>query len=87
MLAGMSLANRSFSIVILSSFAVVIALASPAAAKPNGAADTVQVKAGALELQLPKTWKQGTPTSNMRLAEFTIPRAEGDAEDGELVLV
>jgi hypothetical protein len=35
---------------------------------------------------VPDGWVTRTPSSTMRVAEFTLPRADGDAEDGDLVL-
>jgi hypothetical protein len=42
-------------------------------------------QASALKLgATPKGWVQKPPASRMRLAEFTLPKAEGDAEDAAL---
>jgi hypothetical protein len=41
---------------------------------------------GPVTLQAPEEWASTPPTSMMRKAQFTLPRAEGDAEDGELVV-
>ena len=45
----------------------------------------VEIKGG-LKLNVPETWKQSKPSSRLRLAQFTIPKLKGDAEDGELAL-
>src|SRR5438309_1885424 len=34
----------------------------------------------------PDGWRQSPPSSSMRVAEFTLPRAAGDAEDAQLVV-
>jgi hypothetical protein len=34
----------------------------------------------------PATWKKPPPTNAMRKANYVVPRAEGDADDGELVV-
>ena len=34
----------------------------------------------------PAEWLQETVSSPMRLAQFTLPRVEGDVEDAELVV-
>jgi hypothetical protein len=34
----------------------------------------------------PADWKEETPSNKMRLAQFRLPRAEGDPEDAELAL-
>lgn len=45
-----------------------------------------EVKAQDLTLSVPAAWKQQQPSSNLRLAQFVIPAAEGDEEPGELVI-
>jgi hypothetical protein len=77
--------RATVALFILAAAAPTVAHARKA--KPAGAgADTVTVKAAGLELQVPKTWTRSTPTSGMRAAEFKIPRAAGDTEDGEFVV-
>ena len=34
----------------------------------------------------PAAWTDRAPASSMRFAEFVVPRASGDAEDGELIV-
>jgi hypothetical protein len=51
------------------------------------AVKTVEVEIkGGLKINVPETWKQGKPSSRLRLAQFAIPKAKGDTEDGELAL-
>jgi hypothetical protein len=45
----------------------------------------VEVKGG-LVINVPETWKKEKPASTLRLAQFSIPMAEGDKEAGELAL-
>lgn len=45
----------------------------------------VEIKGG-LKLKVPENWKQSKPSSRLRLAQFAIPAAKGDDEDGELAL-
>jgi hypothetical protein len=52
--------------------AVLLAQASPAA--------------GSLTFTAPPAWQTRPAASSMRIAEFVIPRAPGDAEDGELIV-
>src|SRR5579871_219033 len=47
---------------------------------------TKTVTAGDLKLTIPETWKQPPTTSSMRLAQFEVPAAAGDSEDGEIVI-
>ena len=42
--------------------------------------------AAALTFATPPGWQQGKPSSSMRVAELTLPRADGDAEDAQLVV-
>jgi hypothetical protein len=41
---------------------------------------------GSLAFDAPAEWKSRPPASTMRVAEFVVPRAAGDAEDGELIV-
>ena len=42
--------------------------------------------AGSLTFTPPAGWQSSNPSSSMRVAEFTLPRAAGDADDAQLVL-
>ncbi len=44
------------------------------------------VAAAGLTFTAPDGWKSTPPSSSMRVADFTLPRAAGDAEDAELVV-
>ncbi len=57
-----------------------------AGAADAGASETREIKAGPLTLQVPEDWKQERPSNKLRLVQFVIPAAEGDAEGAELVL-
>ena len=48
--------------------------------------ETQEIKARDIVLQVPKSWKSNPPSNNMRLAQFAINAAEGDAEGAELVI-
>lgn len=39
-----------------------------------------------LTYQVPAGWKTEQPTSSMRLAQFALPRADGDADDATAVI-
>jgi hypothetical protein len=41
---------------------------------------------GALTYTAPPAWRTRPAASSMRVAEFVIPRVQGDAEDGELIV-
>src|SRR5262245_48352196 len=59
---------------------LALALAVPVAAQ------TGRTESASLRYTVPTTWKRVPAPSDFRAAQFTIPRASGDAEDGELVL-
>jgi len=42
--------------------------------------------AAGLSFSAPPGWKSTPPASSMRVAQFTLPRAAGDAEDADLVV-
>jgi len=42
--------------------------------------------AAGLTFTTPDGWRQSAGASPMRVAEFTLPRADGDAEDAQLVV-
>ena len=41
---------------------------------------------GELRYNVPEGWQTEKPSSNMRVAQYKLPRAEGDSADAELVL-
>ncbi|HMC72287.1 MAG TPA: hypothetical protein VKJ07_24225 [Mycobacteriales bacterium] len=51
-------------------------------AAPSG----IQTAAGTLAFTAPPAWKTRPASSSMRVAEFVIPRADGDTEDAELIV-
>ena len=46
--------------------------------------EPVKVKVGEISLAVPKHWKQQPPANRLRLAQFSIPAADGDQEAAEL---
>ena len=42
--------------------------------------------AATLKFQVPAGWTSKTPSSSMRIAEFSLARAAGDAEDGSVTI-
>jgi hypothetical protein len=64
----------------------VCGAAAAAQAQPyEGAADGA-VTFGTLRLAAPEGWVRQQPRSQFVLAEFALPKAEGDAQDGRLTL-
>jgi hypothetical protein len=53
---------------------LALVIAGPAFAQP------------ALKYDTPKGWTSQPPTSGMRVAQFVLPKAEGDPEDGTAVI-
>lgn len=45
-----------------------------------------EANVGDITLKTPASWKQSKPSSNLRLAQFEIPPAEGDKEPAELAI-
>lgn len=45
-----------------------------------------QSAAGELRYKTPEAWITEKPTSNMRVAQYRLPKAEGDSEDASVVL-
>ncbi len=44
------------------------------------------VELAGMKSTTPATWKEETPSSNMRMAQFKLPKAEGDKDDAELAV-
>ena len=66
----------------------LLAVAGLALAAPLSAADdkgTVVEWAG-LKSAAPGAWKEEAPSSKMRLAQFKVPKAEGDSADAEVAV-
>src|SRR5687768_11566515 len=69
---------RKISIVSLA----VALLVSASVALAGG--DTLEL--GALKSATPKGWKRQDPSNKLRMAQYVIPKADGDKEDAELVV-
>lgn len=53
---------------------------------PQNSPGRVQPVSGELRYKVPDGWKVETPTSDMRAAQYKLPKAEGDADDALLIL-
>ncbi len=51
-----------------------------------GAAEAIRTEAAGLRFALPRDWVRVPASSDVRAAQFQIPRASGDQEDGEAIL-
>ncbi len=54
------------------------------APRPAVSAGPARASSGGLEFEAPSTWISETPSSSMRLAQYRLPRLEGDPEDAEV---
>src|SRR6185295_4436937 len=59
---------------------------SPAAQSASSSAPPPQSAAGEVKYKVPAGWTVEKSTSEMRLAQYKLPKAEGDAEDALLIL-
>jgi hypothetical protein len=44
------------------------------------------VEIAGMKSKAPEGWKEETPANEMRLAQFKLPKAEGDPEDAQLII-
>ena len=58
----------------------------PTAQTPVTSPRPVQAVAGEVRYKAPDGWKEEKPTSDMRAAQYKLPKAEGDTEDALLIL-
>jgi hypothetical protein len=62
----------------------VLALATTALLAAAGLAADVEI--AGMKSKTPAGWKEEETTSEMRLAQFKLPKAEGDDEDAQLII-
>jgi hypothetical protein len=60
--------------------------ANTVASAPSSGTEVPGQTSGDLHYKTPDGWVAGPPSSKMRVAQFKLPKADGDNEDGELVL-
>lgn len=51
-----------------------------------GYAEGTSVELAGMKSTTPKEWKEESPSNTMRMAQFRLPKAEGDKEDAELAI-
>jgi hypothetical protein len=73
------------TIILLLSTALICSACSrnSVATTPGNAASQAN---GELRYKTPAGWQEEKPNSNMRVAQYKLPRAEGDGADAELVV-
>lgn len=59
---------------------------APVDSPPSPDVESGDVQAGVIRLTPPETWVRKPASSGFVAAEFTLPRAEGDARDGRLTV-
>ena len=75
------------AITLLSALLICWACGNKSAtAIPNQQANTPQNAAGELRFKAPDGWTVEKPTSSMRVAQYKLPKVEGDKDDATLVL-
>lgn len=62
------------------------AILSLVAAFCVGSANAADFELAGMKSKVPEGWKEENPTSSMRMAQFKLPKADGDKEDAELAL-
>src|SRR5260221_3683190 len=60
--------------------------AGTVASAPSLGTEVPGQTSGDLHYKIPEGWVTGQPSSKMRVAQFKLPKADGDIEDAELVL-
>ncbi len=82
------LRRESVSLVLFAAILSGCSDGSPAetesAPGPAVSSRAAQASGAGLEFEAPSTWISETPSSSMRLAQYRLPRLEGDPEDAEL---
>lgn len=81
----LSLVRRSLLAVVAVCFAGVAFAADEEKSKNDGK-ELRDVKVEDLVLKIPADWKQQPPANRLRLAQFDIPKAEGDEQPTEMVV-
>jgi hypothetical protein len=65
---------------------IAAAFVAGAAFSLTAADKGVTVEWGGLKSTTPAGWKEETPSSKLRQAQFRVPKAEGDKEDAEVAI-
>src|SRR5690349_1913956 len=63
---------------------VLLALAAPALAPAADKGTVVEIDG--MKSTTPASWKEETPSSNLRHAQFRLPAVKGEKQDAELVI-
>ena len=78
----------TIAVILLTAALVCWACARKSSTASSGpqAAQSNSAGAGELRFKAPEGWTTDKPSSNMRMAQYKLPKAEGDSEDASLVL-
>jgi hypothetical protein len=82
----MKLTTISATVLLALSFTGGACSRANTASAINTAGMQAPQTSGDLHYKVPDGWVAGQPSSKMRVAQFKLPKADGDNEDGELVL-
>lgn len=77
--------NIMKTIILMISTALICSACSKNSATTTPANSAVQAN-GELRYKTPAGWLEEKPNSNMRVAQYKLPRVEGDGADAELVI-
>ena len=81
--ASVSVVSRWLLLAAVCALPAVMAVPASAA---DEAAATSEIKVGDLTLTVPKSWKQTEPSSRLRLAQFSVPTADGEQTPTDVVV-
>ena len=74
------------TLLVIVAFTCLACANNSATVVSNSQATSTQNASGELRYKIPDGWVTEKPTSNMRVAQYKLPKAEGDPEDASLVL-
>jgi hypothetical protein len=78
--------NRRIYASFLLVFIIVFAACSSSASRTSNQNQSNVPANGDLHFKAPEAWTTEKPTSNMRIAQYKLPKADGDPEDASLVI-
>lgn len=77
---------KTICALLLASLSLACSAPGPTVVSNNAAPPSASSTTGDLQFKTPAGWVSETPTSSMRVAQYQLPAAEGDAEAASLVV-
>lgn len=74
------------AVILLASLCCACSAPAPTVVSNSGSSTPATASQGELSLKAPDGWKSERPSSGMRVAQYQLPAAEGDAEAASLVV-